>query len=73
MVAFLNLSRHIDIPTDFPQAIWLQMLLEEGKNQHNETVIPAEVIRKAATGVTVYTPVACVHSLPTGIALIWKD
>ncbi|KAJ7895579.1 beta-lactamase/transpeptidase-like protein [Mycena olivaceomarginata] len=39
-------------------AIWLQALLEEGKNRANETVIPAEVVRKAATGVTVFTPVA---------------
>ncbi|KAF8181390.1 beta-lactamase/transpeptidase-like protein [Mycena galopus ATCC 62051] len=39
-------------------AIWLQMLLTEGKSHSNETVIPAEVIRKAATGVTVATPVA---------------
>lgn len=39
------------------------MLLREGKNQANETVIPPEVIRKAATGVTVYIPVACVEFL----------
>ncbi|KAJ6536834.1 beta-lactamase/transpeptidase-like protein [Mycena capillaripes] len=44
-------------------AIWLQMLLEEGKSQSNETVIPAEVIRKAATGVMVYTPVAAFPEL----------
>jgi hypothetical protein len=35
----------------------------EGKNQADETVIPAEVVRKAATGVTVYSGVACVNSL----------
>ncbi|KAF8193266.1 beta-lactamase/transpeptidase-like protein [Mycena galopus ATCC 62051] len=39
-------------------AIWLQMLLMEGKSKSNQTVIPAEVIRKAATGVTVLIPVA---------------
>ncbi|KAJ7281516.1 beta-lactamase/transpeptidase-like protein [Mycena rebaudengoi] len=39
-------------------AIWLQMLLTEGKNQLNETVIPAEVIRKVAMGVSVILPVA---------------
>ncbi|KAF7349434.1 Beta-lactamase class penicillin binding protein [Mycena sanguinolenta] len=44
-------------------AIWLQMLLMEGKNQSNKTVIPVEVIRKAATGVTVYTPVAAYPEL----------
>ncbi|KAJ6476921.1 beta-lactamase/transpeptidase-like protein [Mycena sanguinolenta] len=44
-------------------ATWLQMLLMEGKNQSNETVIPAEVIRKAATGVTVFTPVAAYPEL----------
>ncbi|KAF7350296.1 Beta-lactamase class penicillin binding protein [Mycena venus] len=44
-------------------AIWLQMLLEEGKNQSNETIVPAEVIRKAATGVTVFTPVAAYPEL----------
>ncbi|KAJ7487901.1 beta-lactamase/transpeptidase-like protein [Mycena latifolia] len=35
-------------------AIWLQMLLMEGKSQSNETVIPAAVIRKVASGLTVY-------------------
>ncbi|KAJ7624937.1 beta-lactamase/transpeptidase-like protein [Roridomyces roridus] len=39
-------------------AIWLQALLQEGTNQANETVIPASVIQKVATGVTVYTPIA---------------
>ncbi|KAJ6484471.1 beta-lactamase/transpeptidase-like protein [Mycena vitilis] len=39
-------------------AIWLQMLLMEGKNHLNETVIPAAVVQKAATGVTIYKPAA---------------
>ncbi|KAJ7284592.1 beta-lactamase/transpeptidase-like protein [Mycena rebaudengoi] len=39
-------------------AIWLQMLLTEGKNQWNETVIPSEVIREVAIGVSVREPVA---------------
>jgi hypothetical protein len=39
------------------------MLLTEGRNQANETVIPAAVVQKAATGVTVFTPVACVDTL----------
>ncbi|KAJ7240881.1 beta-lactamase/transpeptidase-like protein [Mycena rebaudengoi] len=40
------------------QAIWLQMLLREGKNQLNKTVIPSEVIREVTTGVSVLQPVA---------------
>ncbi|KAJ7624932.1 beta-lactamase/transpeptidase-like protein, partial [Roridomyces roridus] len=39
-------------------AIWLQALLREGTNQANESVIPASVIQKVATGVTVYKPIA---------------
>ncbi|KAJ7041563.1 hypothetical protein C8F04DRAFT_145170 [Mycena alexandri] len=39
-------------------ATWLKMLLQEGKNQSGETVIPPAVVQKAATGVTVYTPIA---------------
>ncbi|KAJ7155199.1 beta-lactamase/transpeptidase-like protein [Mycena filopes] len=50
-------------PLTRPQAIWLQMLLTEGKNRSNKTVIPAEVIRKVATGVSVYTPVAAFPEL----------
>ncbi|KAJ7144405.1 beta-lactamase/transpeptidase-like protein [Mycena epipterygia] len=41
------------------QAIWLQALLNEGRHPtNNDTVIPAEVIRKVATGLTVASPVA---------------
>jgi hypothetical protein len=36
------------------------MLLIEGKSRSTKTVVPAEVIHKAATGVIVYTLVACV-------------
>ncbi|KAF7353889.1 Beta-lactamase class penicillin binding protein [Mycena venus] len=40
-------------------AIWLQTLLEEGQHPtNNNTVIPSEVIRWVASGVTVYIPVA---------------
>ncbi|KAJ7144406.1 beta-lactamase/transpeptidase-like protein [Mycena epipterygia] len=40
-------------------AIWLQALLNEGRHpMKNDTVIPAEVIRKVATGLTVASPVA---------------
>ncbi|KAF8189864.1 beta-lactamase/transpeptidase-like protein [Mycena galopus ATCC 62051] len=46
------------ISTAREMAIWLQMLLLEGINQSNETVIPVEVVRKAATGLTVLRPVA---------------
>ncbi|KAJ7096105.1 beta-lactamase/transpeptidase-like protein [Mycena epipterygia] len=44
-------------------AIWLQMLLMEGKNRSNETVIPPEAIRKVATGLTVFEPVAAYPEL----------
>ncbi|KAF8193253.1 beta-lactamase/transpeptidase-like protein [Mycena galopus ATCC 62051] len=46
------------ISTAREMAIWLQMLLLEGINQSNETVVPVEVVRKAATGLTVLRPVA---------------
>ncbi|KAJ7909480.1 beta-lactamase/transpeptidase-like protein [Mycena leptocephala] len=40
-------------------AIWLQMLLGEGKHPiENKTIVPVEVIRRVAAGVTVATPVA---------------
>ncbi|CAK5266747.1 unnamed protein product [Mycena citricolor] len=39
-------------------AIWLRALLEEGKNAENETIIPAEVIEKAASGIMVYSRIA---------------
>ncbi|KAJ7766340.1 beta-lactamase/transpeptidase-like protein [Mycena maculata] len=40
-------------------AIWLQMLLNEGQHPTiNKTVVPPEVIRRVATGVTVAGPVA---------------
>ncbi|KAJ7716298.1 beta-lactamase/transpeptidase-like protein, partial [Mycena metata] len=40
-------------------ATWLQTLLEEGRNPINgETVIPAEVIRRVSSGITVASPVA---------------
>ncbi|KAJ6626811.1 beta-lactamase/transpeptidase-like protein [Mycena sp. CBHHK59/15] len=44
-------------------AIWLHTLLTEGKSQSNESVIPAAVVRKAATGLTVYKPVAAFPEL----------
>ncbi|KAJ7021657.1 beta-lactamase/transpeptidase-like protein [Mycena alexandri] len=44
-------------------AIWLQMLLTGGKSRSNETVIPAAVINKVATGVSVFTPVAAYPEL----------
>ncbi|KAJ7773827.1 beta-lactamase/transpeptidase-like protein [Mycena metata] len=46
------------ISSAYGMATWLKMLLQEGKNQFGETVIPPEVVRKAATGVTVNTPIA---------------
>ncbi|KAJ7700387.1 beta-lactamase/transpeptidase-like protein [Mycena rosella] len=40
-------------------AIWLQTLLSEGRHPgNNKVVIPAEVVRKVATGATVASPVA---------------
>ncbi|KAJ7624933.1 beta-lactamase/transpeptidase-like protein [Roridomyces roridus] len=48
-------------------AIWLQALLQEGTNQANETVIPASVIQKVATGVTVYFPIARYPELSPGV------
>ncbi|CAK5282114.1 unnamed protein product [Mycena citricolor] len=41
-----------------PQAIWLRALLEEVENAENETIIPAEVIEKAASEIMVYSPIA---------------
>ncbi|KAJ7144411.1 beta-lactamase/transpeptidase-like protein [Mycena epipterygia] len=48
----------------YNQAIWLQALLNEGRHpMKNDTVIPAEVIRKVATGLTVASPVAAFPEL----------
>ncbi|KAJ7136758.1 beta-lactamase/transpeptidase-like protein [Mycena epipterygia] len=58
----LQVTPHL-LMSGFAKAIWLQMLLREGKNQANEPVIPPEVIRKVAIGVTVYTPVAAYPEL----------
>ncbi|TRM62338.1 beta-lactamase/transpeptidase-like protein [Schizophyllum amplum] len=45
-------------------ALWLQALLLEGKNPStNATVIPAEVIKKVSTGVTVKAPKAAYPEL----------
>ncbi|KAJ6529134.1 beta-lactamase/transpeptidase-like protein [Mycena vulgaris] len=44
-------------------AIWLQMLLTEGKSQSNATVIPAAVIQRVAAGLTVYKAVAAYPEL----------
>lgn len=58
------------------QAIWLQALLLEGKNPStNKSVIPEEVIRKVAFGVTVprgtpYVDEFCLYSRVTS-ASVW--
>ncbi|KAJ7032461.1 beta-lactamase/transpeptidase-like protein [Mycena alexandri] len=51
------------ISSALDMAIWLQMLLTGGKSPSNETVIPAAVINKVATGVSVFTPVAAYPEL----------
>ncbi|KAF7350287.1 Beta-lactamase class penicillin binding protein [Mycena venus] len=57
------------VPEESFPVTWLQMLLMEGKSQSNETMIPAEVIRKVATGVTVFTAIAWVELLSAGILI----
>jgi hypothetical protein len=45
--------------TEMDQAIWLQTLLSEGRNPvDGEIVIPEDVIRRVAAGVTVADPAA---------------